>query len=83
MTRDDAVYILKNTSWLGTDKDLMKVGMAIDKLTATGHWIPKEGWDGDEAYECSKCGVLWTFPDGDPEENDAFYCPNCGAIMEE
>jgi DNA-directed RNA polymerase subunit RPC12/RpoP len=29
-------------------------------------------------YECSKCGALWTFIDGDPEENKMRYCPECG-----
>ena len=82
MTRDKAIYILRNAAWLGTNEDRELVETAVEELASIGHWIPKEGWDGDEAYECSKCGVLWTFPDGGPEENGAFYCPNCGEKME-
>ena len=47
----------------------------------TGRWIRQEGRDGDESYECSECKVLWTFPDGTPEENGANFCPRCGARM--
>ena len=43
-----------------------------------GKWIPY-----DEQYECSECGVLWEFYEGSPETNNANYCPNCGAKMEE
>ena len=43
-----------------------------------GTWI----WhDYEDAYECSVCKTLWTFPDGTPEENGANYCPVCGANM--
>lgn len=43
-----------------------------------GRWIP---WDEGDYYECSACGVLWTFTDGTPEENEANFCPVCGADM--
>ena len=43
-----------------------------------GHWIPHEGIDGDIQYECSRCGVLWEFNDGTPEDNEAYFCPKCG-----
>jgi len=46
-----------------------------------GHWIPHETPDGGEQYECSLCGVLWEFNDGTPEDNEAYFCPNCGAKM--
>lgn len=32
---------------------------------------------------CSVCGRGWTFIEGTPKDNDANYCPNCGAKMEE
>jgi hypothetical protein len=25
------------------------------------------------------CGVVWTFTDGGPAENDVRFCPGCGA----
>ena len=42
-----------------------------------GRWIPYD----DEYYECSVCGVLWVFNDGTPEENEANFCPKCGADL--
>ena len=46
-----------------------------------GHWIPRETPDGGEQYECSRCGVLWEFNDGSPEDNEAYFCPKCGTRM--
>ena len=33
-------------------------------------------------YECSNCGVLWSW-DGTQKENGMNFCPNCGADMRE
>ena len=46
-----------------------------------GHWIEKDGFDGDTYYDCSVCGNSWTTIDGTPMNNDMNYCPNCGAKM--
>ena len=46
-----------------------------------GQWIPHESPDGGVQYECSECGVLWEFNDGTPEDNEAYFCPKCGARM--
>jgi hypothetical protein len=27
------------------------------------------------------CGVVWTFTDGGPAENDVRFCPGCGAVV--
>jgi predicted RNA-binding Zn-ribbon protein involved in translation (DUF1610 family) len=43
-----------------------------------GHWIIHESPDGGKQYECSRCGVLWEFNDGTPEDNEAYFCPKCG-----
>lgn len=48
-----------------------------------GKWILEEGWDGDETYKCSECKALWMFLDGTPGENEANFCPVCGADMRE
>ena len=46
-----------------------------------GHWIKHiDSFDGEQ-YECSECGVLWEFNDGTPEDNEAYFCPKCGAKM--
>ena len=46
-----------------------------------GEWIKHESPDGGEQYECSRCGVLWEFNDGTPEDNEAYFCPKCGTKM--
>ena len=47
-----------------------------------GCWIPRDGYDGDEYYECSVCGEPWVLNDGTPQENNMNYCPRCGAMMD-
>lgn len=49
----------------------------------TGHWIEKDGFDGDVYYDCSECGESWTTIEGTPWDNEWNYCPNCGARMTE
>ena len=46
-----------------------------------GHWIEKDGYDGDTYYDCSECGESWTTIDGTPWNNGMKFCPNCGADM--
>lgn len=38
--------------------------------------------DDDGIYECSACGIVWTFIEGTPEDNNCNFCPACGARME-
>ena len=45
-----------------------------------GEWIMTDFPD-EQTYKCSACGEIWTFIDGTPEENGAFFCPSCGADM--
>ena len=47
------------------------------------HW--KEYFDvGGAIYiECSACGLIWWLDEGTAEENEMFYCPKCGAKMDE
>ena len=49
----------------------------------TGHWIEKDGFDGDVYYDCSECGESWTTIEGTPWDNEWDYCPSCGARMVE
>lgn len=55
---------------------------SIQPKPKTGHWIEKDGFDGDTYYDCSECGESWTTIDGTPWNNGMKYCPNCGAKME-
>ena len=38
--------------------------------------------DDEDAWTCTACGNMWTFLDGGPNENNAKYCPMCGAKMD-
>ena len=46
-----------------------------------GEWIEVEDYNGDVHYKCDQCGEEWTFPFGTPKENNANFCPCCGARM--
>ena len=79
MTRGEAIHRLKNTAWLGTDKDREEteqaVDMAIEALAdrPTGKWICM----GDVGVtECNQCG--WSIEE---YVGDYKFCPNCGAKM--
>ena len=48
-----------------------------------GHWIEKDGFDGDTYYDCSACGHSWVTIEGTPQDNEMNYCPYCGAHMDE
>ena len=56
---------------------------ALEQEQKTGHWIEKEGWDGDLYYECSVCGEPFCLIEGTPTDNMYNFCPNCGADMSE
>lgn len=45
-----------------------------------GHWELTDFPD-EQTYKCSACGEVWTFIEGSPFENGAYFCPNCGADM--
>ena len=49
----------------------------------TGHWIEKDGFDGDVYYDCSECGESWATIEGTPWDNEWKYCPSCGCRMVE
>ena len=45
-------------------------------------WKKVKMWDGDFAYECSNCGLLWFLTDSTPKEAEMNYCPKCGERAE-
>ena len=63
-------------------KDTMMI-KGIVQEPKTGHWIEKDGFDGDVYYDCSECGESWTTIEGTPWDNEWNYCPNCGCRMVE
>lgn len=40
--------------------------------------LDNEEWN---TWECSECSVVWQFEDGTPEDNQAYFCPGCGAHL--
>lgn len=47
------------------------------------HWNEFSDYTGTCYAECSRCGLLWWIEEGTAEENEMFYCPKCGAKMDE
>lgn len=73
---DGYVWIIRSDAWARID--------ALPSVTPKqerGKWETVEDWDGDEHYRCSECGAEFVLIDGTPENNDYYFCPNCGARM--
>lgn len=64
------------------DVDDIKALSPVTPQPKTGHWIAKDGFDGDTYYDCSECGESFCLIYGTPTDNLYNYCPNCGAKME-
>ena len=66
------------------EEDIEALDRGIETLEnqKTGHWIEKDGYDGDTYYDCSECGESFCLIEGTPTDNLYNYCPNCGAKME-
>lgn len=47
------------------------------------HWKEFEDYSGAVYPECSRCGLVWWLEEGTAEENEMYYCPKCGAKMDE
>lgn len=92
MTREEAIkWIIYEKDSIDTEgycatkenyARIQALDMAIEALTRPkGEWIEVEDYNGDVHYKCDQCGEEWTFPYGTPKENNANFCPNCGARM--
>ena len=49
----------------------------------SAEWIEDEDMYGDPIYHCSNCNEHFVLEEGTPTDNCYFYCPNCGAKMDE
>lgn len=53
--------------------------MAVEDTKIHAKWDHVKG----DVYGCTKCALVWFMSNGyTPEENEMFYCPKCGAIMD-
>ena len=68
------VLVMDTDSYIGG-------GLFYPDDAVQGEWIEVEDYNGDVHYKCDQCGEEWTFPFGTPIENNANFCPNCGARM--
>ena len=66
-----------------TERECDRILKALEQEPKTGHWIEKDGFDGDVHYDCSECGESFCLIDGTPTDNLYNYCPICGAKMVE
>ena len=48
----------------------------------TAEWI-SVGFGEEERFQCSGCGMVWFLYEGNPIENEMYYCPRCGRKMGE
>lgn len=63
-------------------------GMLMDVPSADVAPVRHGGWEKndnlfiDTLYRCSVCGEEFYLENGTPQENQYYYCPNCGARMD-
>lgn len=46
-------------------------------------WVEDEDVYGEPIFRCSNCNERFVLEEGAPLDNYYFYCPNCGAKMDE
>ena len=76
-SQDDA----NDTSCNGDILSAIDASSTIISPVRRGRWLEIPDIDGDSHWQCSVCGVEWEFIADGPVENDARYCPRCGAVM--
>ena len=58
---------------------LIKNAPTVDAVEVVhARWVQED----EDEWRCTRCGAFWIFIDGGPEENDAKFCPVCGAKMD-
>lgn len=63
----------------GRMKKAVEETPTIDALPVVhARWVQEY----EDGWRCTRCGALWIFIDGGPEENGARFCPVCGAKMD-
>lgn len=71
MNNEEAINRLKNTAWLGTNKDREETEQAVDMAIHALHQPPNEDWERysdllwKEAYERGKQDALQNRPQGE------------------
>lgn len=69
---------LSGNEWLAVYNNVNAIPAADVAPVVHARWEETD-W---ETWRCTNCGCEWQFLEGlSPEENDAKYCPQCGARM--
>ena len=76
--RNDVLWITKETGAWETQNRVRELPAVDAAPVVHGRWRQ----DDEDAWTCTACGNMWTFLDGGPNENNAKYCPMCGAKMD-
>ena len=76
--RKDVLWITKETGAWETQNRVRELPAVDAAPVVHGRWRQ----DDEDAWTCTACGNVWTFLDGGPNENNAKYCPVCGAKMD-
>lgn len=63
--------------------ELSKINRLIEQKHGTWESLDSYVYECDGIWECSECGEDFYFEFGTPLECRAYYCPNCGAKMDE
>lgn len=73
-----------NTALMDKVMDTVNNQKPADVAPVThSHWKEYIDLDGNVYPECVNCGLIWWLDDGTAEDNEMFYCPKCGAKMDE
>jgi hypothetical protein len=66
-------------------KEVRQINQRLDALEAKTRahsctWTKSPDPSTPDTFNAT-CGVVWTFTDGGPVENDVRFCPGCGAAV--
>ena len=85
ISRQAVFDILNRSAWKTPEElELFELVKKLPSVTEDrkGKWIEETMIDGEVAYRCSKCNELFILIEGTPTDNMYYYCPHCGAEME-
>ena len=86
---DKLIWQVQDSDKYGTITKQVFISLLQNSETADvapvihAHWIEFEDYSGAVYPECSRCGLVWWLDEGTAEDNEMYYCPKCGAKMDE
>lgn len=76
-------FLSESLQKLAHYEDLEEQGRLIEQKQGTWISLNTYIYECDGMWECSECGEDFYFEFGTPLECRTYYCPNCGAKLEE